>query len=332
MGGKGRKNNELDEPRLSPEVHERTRGAKTGLHIGLPKTGTSSLQQLCFARHSQICYFGQSNVWTSAEAQIMLKALLLPEGLRPSDDEVKVVLEAAAQSKPALMISDEALSFGAFMLRARSWPVVSDHDDIARRAKYLLGSVHVFLVLRNQVDWLESWHRQGLKSGKYIERHLDRWLGREIGEKTEQLFSALDYGALYRPYANIFGPENVHVRLYEHHKADFGKLAADFADVLNADPVEAAMLMNTKPKNVTGTQYKSLPLLLQRFEHQQYVRDLLKRVPKRARSVFSKCVKVKRPYVSMNDDLRKSIREHFAQSNRTLMDKLAIDADGLGYF
>jgi hypothetical protein len=59
----------------------------------------------------------------------------------------------------------EALTLGEFMLRATRWAVRSDHIATARRARAVLGDAQVLIVLRNQADWLESWHLQGLKSG-----------------------------------------------------------------------------------------------------------------------------------------------------------------------
>lgn len=305
---------------------------KLGLHIGLPKTGTSSLQQLCFAPHSGIRYFGQSNLKRCEDARTILRALLVCEAERPPQDRVASVLRDAVTTHPAVMISDEALSFGPLMLRARKWDVLPDQALIAARAHELLGEAHVFIVIRNQADWLESWHRQGLKKGTRVERNFDRWLKHEVGPRAEQLFSMLNYDNLVAVYQDLFGPDKVHVRLYEKYRYKLEALAGEFSGILGVDEIEASRLMKGQARNVTGSYYRSQPALLRRIGRVDGVRSVLQMLPGPVRSRFLEATRTRKRYPSMSEAQKSTVRRRFEDLNRSLMYRLGEDADGLGYF
>src|SRR5262245_15188582 len=152
--------------------------ARILLHVGLAKTGTTSLQELFFAAHPQIRYYGQSNFRCDSNARIVLRALEV--GNVTDMAAAKMILSHAAQERPAIAISHEVLTLREFVIPPTHWPVCPGHVATARRARAVLGEAHVLIVLRNQADWLESWHRQGLKTGRYIETDFQAWLDRDL--------------------------------------------------------------------------------------------------------------------------------------------------------
>jgi len=150
------------------------------------------------------------------------------------------------------MISDEAMSMGQFMVRSSVWPIVTDHNKNAQRAKQLLGSAEIFIVLRNQVDWLTSWHLQGLYSQKYHTVQFDDWWNIEIKDSHPQLLKLLDYHALYRAYKQHFGKSHVHLFCFEQFsRTTFGELAAYMADSLSVNANLAKVSMGHRAHNVT---------------------------------------------------------------------------------
>ncbi|MEX0450725.1 sulfotransferase [Spiribacter sp. 218] len=299
-----------------------------GLHIGLPKTATTSLQELVFARHPQIEYYGQTNLWDSADAKSLLRALLLDD--EPAD-AARAALNRAVAERGAVMISDEALSMGEFMLRATRWPVSSDHARTARRARGLIGDAHVFLVLRNQADWLESWHRQGLKTGKYAETRFARWLERDLGAAASRLYELLRYDRLYHAWADAFGPERVHVSLYEEYSARFPDLAVTMVEAIGADGNRARTLAESEPRNVTGAVFQGLPPLLQHFVRSRPGQRMLRVVRNRPRQVIRGLFERRRTYPGIGKADRQRIRQHFAESNAALFQELGIEDRGFGY-
>jgi len=234
---------------MSNESEVSLSNSKIGLHIGLPKTGTTSLQMNCFNMHSELAYFGQTNFRENEKASAILKSLL---GVTKEHETgaVNAIIKEELNRNRALMISDEAMTMGEFMVRAKHWPIQTNHQDNAIRAKTILGDAHVFIVFRNQVDWLVSWHQQGLFSKKYTNRNFDEWFNVEFDQSREALLTLLDYEKLYTAYRDVFGVERVSAYFFEQYQRQgFGQLAADMVAKLGVDPLFAKVTMGHSAKN-----------------------------------------------------------------------------------
>ena len=295
------------------------------MHIGLPKTGTTSLQTLLFDRHPEIRHFGQSNVWTNPDAKTVLRALLLDEGNNAKT--AREHISHALTQKTSVVISDEALSFGEFMLRARTWPIDSTPETVAAHTKEILGEARILMVLRNQLDWLISWHRQGLKTGKYTETKFKRWLERDLGSaQRDRLFELLDYNRLVAAYADQFGAHNLDVRFYEDFRDDFPRLASEIARTIDLNATEAHhLLANSPPANVTPPRFHGLPPEIHRLARTAAGRAVLDRVPKRYRTVLRELFVCNRSYDNLEDSTSKEIRSRFQASNFALRRQLGFE-------
>lgn len=304
------------QPRREPQIL---------LHIGLPKTGTTSLQTLLFEHHPEIHYFGQSNVWTSPEAKVVLRALLLDEA--NNTKAAREHISRALDQQNSVVISDEALSFGEFMLRAKTWPIDSTPENVSAWTKHILGNARILIVLRNQSDWLISWHRQGLKTGKYTETKFERWLKHDLGSaRRDRLFELLDYNRLLSAYFDQFGANYVDVRFYEDFRGDFPRLASEIANTLDLDATEAHQLLANSPAaNVTPSAFRGLPPELHRLAHTGTGRAVLDRVPKRYRSVLRELFVRNRTYADIEETTSQQIRAHFRTSNSALRHRLGYD-------
>ena len=90
---------------------------KVVVHIGLPKTGTTTLQEALFSTFPGIAYIGQTNIRESRTSKLILKSLLTNQ----SSDDAKNVLLKIEENTNKLIISDEAITLGEFMLRGPIW-------------------------------------------------------------------------------------------------------------------------------------------------------------------------------------------------------------------
>lgn len=305
-------------------------GQRILLHVGLPKTGTTSLQELVFSAHPEIRYFGQTNLWHDADAKTVLRALLL--GDETDLVAAKQILADAARDHPAIVISDEALTLGEFMLRATRWPVRSDHVATARRARSLLGDAEVLIVLRNQADWIESWQRQGLKSGKYVETDYRAWLGRDLGASAERLLALLDYSSLYEAYGSAFGPQRVHVRFYEHYSQRFADLAAECAELIHVDADRARrLILEGEPRNVGASRFGGLAPRAKRFAAWAPIRRILDALPSGLRGTLRNWFVRERSVSGLSEADRAAIRDRYAASNVRLQRALRLEELPGGY-
>jgi hypothetical protein len=304
-------------------VRRRQPGPRILLHVGLPKTGTTSLQELVFSAHPRICYFGQTNLWREPDAKTVLKALLL--GDEADLAAASKILANAAQGDRAIVISDEALTLGEFMLRATRWPLHSDHTTTANRARALLGHAQILIVLRAQADWIESWHLQGLKSGKYVETNYHAWLKHDLGGSAERLLALLEYDALYEAYCSAFGAQHVHVRFYEHYKNRFHDLAAESAGLVGVDADRARQLIiEGEAHNVSGSQYAGLAPIVKRLAAHEPMRGFLDALPVRVREALRNRLVRDRTYLRLNEADRAAIGARFAAGNVRLQHALRL--------
>lgn len=300
---------------------------KAAVHIGLPKTGTTTLQEHFFACHPEIAYLGQTNLWQNDDAKTVLRGLLLDGSVDPA----RRVVDRLAGGPKRLVISDEALSCGEFMQRAAKWPIVTDHGAVAERIGAVVGDPRIIIVLRRQDDWLESWYRQGLKTGKYVAKGFDAWLADELGETArDRLFGLLDYAKLVETYRDRFGSQRVDVHFFEAYKADFHTMAGRIARSLDVDPALAEELVRDRAANVSGDTYDGAPPLLKRLARSKTGRLAAAWLPA-ASSRLRSALRRERPYPSATAEDKAAIRERFRDSNRHLFDMLARPAEASLY-
>ena len=302
---------------------------RVAIHIGMPKTGTTSLQGLCFETHPQLNYLGQTNVWTNSRAKTILKYLITDESL---STDVKRCFESSLDDNKVLMISDEALSLGEFMLRATKWPIVTCHNEIASRIKSITEEPDIFIVLRNQADWFESWHRQGLKTAKYTETDFNRWLTHDIGDDSEHLYDLIDYEKLYEAYSTHFDNSRIHIYLFEEYSTNMANLAANIMQTLNLDQQHAIDSLTNQAKNITGSHYEGLPYPIMKLIRSDSVHQIIEKIPATIRKRLRKALSYNKAYGKISDKNKEIIMNRYRESNRRLFEKLDIDASNYGYY
>jgi hypothetical protein len=237
----------------------------------------------------------------------------------------KKILADAAQKRSAIVISDEVLTLGDFVHPATRWPVHPGHITTARWARAVLGEANVLIVLRNQADWLESWHRQGLKTGKYVETDYRAWLSRDLGLSAERLLTLLDYEMLYQAYRQEFGSQRVCVRFYEDYRNRFEDLAAECARLIDVDIDRARRLIRDgDARNVTGNRFTGHPPFVRRLAAAALVRRILDTLPAGVRRWLREVLVRERTYRRLSEADRAAIRDRFAASNARLLQALGL--------
>jgi hypothetical protein len=200
--------------------------ARSVIHIGANKTGSTTLQRCLFARSEELLYLGEDCDGYDEYAKT-LNSLV-------SDDDLHYMEKEAAGL------------FRSFRERAGARTLIYSNEDIttsrvpaqcARRLRQLMPDSLVLLVIRNQLTAIPSWY---VNHGAYL-KHVPRRYWRRYVSFDDWMdhclrflnYSPLDgffYSRILGLYAGLFGRDRIRVLLYE----DFLKDEAGFVEALCA--------------------------------------------------------------------------------------------------
>ncbi len=227
-------------------------------HIGLPRTGTTSLQWHIFSNTEYFEPFGFNfNKIHPKHKNTFLRnyGLGSPENYQKDPDltdvrkQISAIHEKACKTNKLLLYSDEKIT-GAYTR-------VVDQVFHAELINSIADSPKIIMTIRKQDDFLVSRYRQlkpvkiwttlGLPDINNAGRtfpvlpemkkmiSFDTWLDYGLDTYYQHSFSNLCYYKLYKTYATVLGPENVYVLLYENLKNNPRRFAESFAEVLGLD-------------------------------------------------------------------------------------------------
>ncbi|MEA1052920.1 hypothetical protein U5801_24380 [Lamprobacter modestohalophilus] len=236
------------------------------LHIGLHKTGTTSLQAFCAEhrnalRSAGVCY---PDLGTDAQHALLAEQMPWLERFRygPSERDAWDFALAAYRSTGAhtLLLSSEEFS--------RADPVSVDMAQLAAQLNDQLAAaqptqhaapprVSLLCTLREQIGLIESLYGQDA-----------RWdAPPSLAEVYDQALSSnrvsgifLDFGALRQHLLSGFAPHQLHFLSYRQASAQPGGLIGTFLRLLSQPPAPLAAATPSKPVTEPLTETLSAPL------------------------------------------------------------------------
>ena len=168
------------------------------IHIGMPKTGTTTVQQ---ALHDN---------WGALGAR-GIDYMLRPHA--PMGDHVHI---ANALGFGGELMDERAAAAYRTMLAerdpARHAVLSTEHFSFFRsdpgavaRLREMTGPARIVAVLRNQVDWLPSMYGEGVKRGRQA----------TLEQAARNMLARCDYADYLAPWEEAFGRDAVEVVVYE---------------------------------------------------------------------------------------------------------------------
>lgn len=203
------------------------------IHIGYPKNASTMLQMDIFPKMSNTIYcgrlYGADQVFID-DLESSIYSVSHDDSLsydsKKVGEKVSKVLDQLKSKAEKLIISWEAFTHN-----------IVDRGLIAVRLKQLFPDAKIILVIRNQIDSIESMYHflveQGggninYSYGRPSVRSLDAWLDEQDIFPYRSYLNTLDYDDIYSLYTKHFSSKNVCVLLFE----DLNKSPKIFLDEL----------------------------------------------------------------------------------------------------
>ena len=279
------------------------------LHIGSHKTGTTTIQ-IGMAEHREALvqqgvdylphdgppllhrYLGPTTPWNVAEGGFCVTD---PDGLE------RVFSEAVCDKAIA---SSENFSF--FFERDAI-------EQVKKLAARHFDKTRILVYLRRQDSHIVSHHQEGSKHNRRAEEQIFGYSTSSIPWDSLYLDKYLDYNKRIGMWMDVFGEENVTVRVFDRETLKNGDVWADFLDVtgIASDGIETAREQNVS-QGLTKTKVGHL--MNEAHIHPELHSFILRFLPDDARQVPARA-----------DAIR--FYERYTESNKALANRMGIGGD-----
>lgn len=212
------------------------------LHIGTPKTATTSIQHFCDDNQERLnqrsyCYpdysYTYTNVGKLRNAHFLFGRLFDENGERKYEKEDAIFdegmnrLSELFETYDNVILSDEGIWHYGLQDDEKMWKKLKEESQ---KKKF---SVKVIGYFRRQDEFLFSWWSQQIKEGMHPSSVLT-W---------EQMYTELDFIQTFyyenlERIASYVGKENICVRIFDRSKFIGGSIYADFMDAIGLEFTE----------------------------------------------------------------------------------------------
>lgn len=227
------------------------------IHIGYPKTGTTSLQDGVFVnlhKQGKINFLGRSQY---DKNNAFLQAPALSEYLwnYPEPDNINISLSDDLLN----IISDEVFTFPRAYREAEWGYTMQDPFTFPAKLKTCLqgiaDDVNIVVTLRCQKDVMPSFYVQKFMSWRDDENHntpSKHFFG-STNHINKDLFGVYYYHDLLKKWADAFGKNSLNVLFYEDLTNDFDAFSKELSTITDLPGSEIESLLQ-------GVHYRKTPM------------------------------------------------------------------------
>tara|TARA_B100000900_G_scaffold126037_1_gene106385 strand:+ start:181 stop:1239 length:1059 start_codon:yes stop_codon:yes gene_type:complete len=281
--------------------NKKKRNPELFLHIGLHKTGTSSIQESLIQNKANL----------AKEGILYINNLKIFDNILNIDffnikfaDKCITELENISKSKKntikKIIISNESFSGNPFNGYKKLKIIVKYLNEISKSFE-----TKIILYLRRQDELIESLYIQSIKSGKTA--------------LFNDFIKTLKYDSFnWSNYINIwmqyFSKNQLIVRMYDKEKFKDGNIVTDFASVLESKLLKNDINFYEENKGYSQASLEVAQMLNQYLNEyeKRYVRHFLEKIDTKKRHISSKFYTYKK---------RQQVLAYFEKCNEELLDK-----------
>ena len=216
-----------------PKATATTAGPRLFIHLGYYRAGSTFLQNV-FGRLSQVKAVLQPGFFTDDRLY----------GLGPDYYRRRILPQTLPQDGRVVVDSDEAYSLGTFVdgdlwklsasvlnFKASEHYLSFDIEEMADRMRAAAPEAHILMNIRRQDSWFLSVYKHAV-----VNRALDTDFEAFLASGMGRVFlEAGDYDRVHRLFSRRFGPERVHVFLFEDLAQDRPGYFRRLGEVLGVD-------------------------------------------------------------------------------------------------
>jgi hypothetical protein len=232
------------------------------LHVGQPKTGSTTLQKALLRRHPDIFYLGRY-VPTKVQGNCLSEEIY--QLLRPLLWDISAPLDVDQSRQQLARISAAADATGKVWVG--SWEGLIQRPpamirEMIQRLQAFFGGCRILLTLRNPLTRIPSEYLENLKShfiqglnpwmGKLPYIDIQQWIHR--ASKGEYLANMLSYGTSVQEAVRILGVDQVGVFLFEELCQDPARYYSKIFSFLSIDPECGMALTQNEHLHLRVTQ------------------------------------------------------------------------------
>ncbi|MCC5844283.1 MAG: hypothetical protein JJU05_08535 [Verrucomicrobia bacterium] len=305
------------------------------IHIGYPKTATTTLQRTLFQNADSLYYLGKpfsaENI-KRLEQALLLGGDLFDQALNEKDVLLKEITNCGCSK---VLISQEG-----FVRNTRYGKGFESEghniEDTASRIFTYFSSLtedkntppQIIITLRSQYSLLPSYHSYFVPELSW-KKYLNTCV---IGEQRG-FAKALDYKRVLNTYSSLFGEENIHVFLYEDFIQNPVRFISDIGNLLgisNSTLLNKAHKEKLNPSNTSASGWhrdRRWIRKIQRFPMgKSFLKISEKTLPGEFWSYLSK--QLTQP---LTPDERKAVDSIYGKGNRMVAERFKLDLKSVGY-
>ena len=199
------------------------------VHIGFHKTATTWLQSEVFPRHPHLRTYVEGRVWDDP----FLRCIVADSDREFDAGRARTAYERGLNRLGSLT-PDDVVVVSAERLSGHAASGGYDTIRIARRLHDVVPEARVLIVVRSQIDMIESEYRQLVGEG-YRGRVSSLW-ATDAWKRVQFDVGHYEYDTLVLEYQRLFGPDNVAVFTYEGVLADRNRFLERLAKFFGVEP------------------------------------------------------------------------------------------------